>query len=574
MDNKTIARTFRLYGQLMELHGENPFRTKAITSLAFKLDKFPFALNTLSTEALSELPGIGKSTAQKITALLQRGAFDELDALQAATPDGILEMLRIKGLGAKKTQVIWRALGIESMGELYYACNENRLVTVKGFGLKTQEEIKKIIEFSMANRGWFLYASIENTAEGILEQLRQLLPPETLIAYTGDFRRKNEILQSVDIIAAVERQQLEQAIARIATLTTGSDHKDTYLEATDNNGLLFRFLAVTAGDFHQQWLISTGAAEHVALLEQAGGGQLPKRESETAIYRALGFDYIEPELREGGNELDLAKSGALPTLITYRDLRGALHNHSTYSDGVNTLEEMALYCRDVLKLDYLGICDHSKTAVYANGLPIARIQEQWAEIEALNHKLAPFRIFKGIESDILSDGSLDYPDEILAGFDFVVASIHGNLKMEEEKATHRLLKAIENPYTTILGHPTGRLLLSRPGYPIDYRRVIDACAEHGVVMEINANPLRLDLDWRWHRYALEKNVLLSINPDAHRVSGFHDMQYGIYAARKGGVASKNCLNAFSLAEISAFFQQRSQRASLLSGNRQFITDLP
>src|SRR5690606_16070040 len=197
-----------------------------------------------------------------------------------------------------------------------------------------------------------------------------------------------------------------------------------------------------------------------------------------------------------------------------------------------------------------------------------------AEIDLLNQQMAPFKIFKGIESDILSDGSLDYPDEILKQFDFVVASVHSNLKMDEEKATHRLLKAIENPYTTILGHPTGRLLLSRPGYPIDYRRVIDACAEHGVVMEINANPLRLDLDWRWHRYALEKNVLLSINPDAHGVAGFDDMQDGIYAGGAGGVASKNCLSVFSLADNPPVFQQRSQRASLLSGNRQFITDLP
>jgi DNA polymerase (family 10) len=220
---------------------------------------------------------------------------------------------------------------------------------------------------------------------------------------------------------------------------------------------------------------------------------------------------------------------------------------------------MALNCKEVLVLEYLGICDHSKTAVYANGLSIERLEQQWKEISSLNEKLAPFRIFSGIESDILGDGSLDYPDEILAKFDFVVASVHSNLKMDENKATARLIKAIENPYTTILGHPTGRLLLSRSGYPIDYKKVIDACASNEVVIEINANPLRLDLDWRWHRYAIEKGVLLSINPDAHRTEGLRDMQYGVWVAQKGGVQSKDCLNTYSLQEITAYFSKRKQR---------------
>lgn len=556
MDNKTIAKTFKLYGQLMELHGENPFRTKAMTSLAYKLDKLPFALASLSAEALSELPGIGKSTALKITSLLQNGSFIDLDTLVANTPEGVREMMGIKGLGPKKIQVIWRALGIESVGELYYACNENRLAEAKGFGLKTQEEIKKVIEFSLANRGWLLYANVEKIATEIMHQLQTLLPTDCLLSYTGAFRRKNEVLRAVDIIAGIRYIQLEQAVRKMLMLTVKKKEEEHWIEATDENGITFRFIAAKASSFHQQLLISTGSQKHISLLEQMTGGGIPQLNSEEAIYQSLGLAYVEPELREGGNELTLAKNHALPTLISYRDLRGTLHNHSTYSDGVNTLEEMALYCRDELGLTYLGISDHSKTAVYANGLTVDSVQQQWAEIDALNNKLAPFRIFKGIESDILSDGSLDYPNEILAGFDFVVASIHGNLKMEEEKATNRLLKAIENPYTTILGHPTGRLLLSRAGYPIDYKRVIDACAAHGVVIEINANPLRLDLDWRWHRYAVEKGVMLSINPDAHRTTGFHDMKYGVYVARKGGVAAVNCLNTFSAEEIDLFFKRR------------------
>jgi DNA polymerase (family 10) len=233
-----------------------------------------------------------------------------------------------------------------------------------------------------------------------------------------------------------------------------------------------------------------------------------------------------------------------------------LHNHSTWSDGVHTLEQMATYCKDNLKMEYFGICDHSKSAFYANGLNEQRLYTQHQEIDALNAKLAPFKIFKGIESDILNDGSLDYSDDILKTFDFVVASVHSNLRMDEEKATARLIKAIENPYTTILGHPTGRLLLSRKGYPIDFAKVIDACAANKVVIEINANPLRLDLDWRWHRYALEKGVLLSINPDAHRMEGFYDMHYGTLIGRKGGLTAAQCLNAKSLQDISEYFSNK------------------
>jgi DNA polymerase (family 10) len=279
-------------------------------------------------------------------------------------------------------------------------------------------------------------------------------------------------------------------------------------------------------------------------------------DNEEDLYQSAGMDFIVPELREGNNEVELALKNQLPNLIVNEDLKGTLHNHSTWSDGVHSIEEMALYCRDEMKLEYLGMCDHSKTAVYAKGLSIERVLQQQEEIENLNKKLAPFKIFKGIESDILSDGSLDYPEEILKRFDFVVASVHSAMKMDEEKATNRLIKAIENPYTTILGHPTGRLLLSRSGYPLDFKKIIDACAANKVIIEINANPLRLDLDWRWHRYAVENGVLLSINPDAHRTEGLLDMQYGINVARKGGLTKSNCLNAFSLQEIESIFKSK------------------
>lgn len=557
MENKAIARIFKLLSQLMELHDQNPFRIKAVASVSFKIDKLPFAVSTASLEALSEQPGIGKSTAEKIATLIQTGSIPELDELIDKTPAGVLDMLGIKGLGPKKVQIIWKNLGIESVGELLYACNENRLVEAKGFGLKTQEDIKKAIEFSISNQGRFLYAKVEPYAEAFLQGLHQAFPLAK-VSFTGDYRRKVEIINTVNIILSAKMEEIAHFIS--TTKHTTFETLETSLLFSDEFGIKYQIECTTEDRFFLDLLLTTGSEAHIEQLKQIKS-EVPCLASEKAIYHALGLNYIEPELREGLDEIVLAKQHKLPQLIRFEDLKGTLHNHSTYSDGVHSLEQMALYCKNELGLSYLGICDHSKTAVYANGLSMERVQEQWAEIDRLNQQLAPFKIFKGIESDILGDGSLDYPDDLLAKFDFVVASIHSNLKMDEERATQRLLKAIENPYTTILGHPTGRLLLSRSGYPIDYQKVIDACAANGVVIEINANPLRLDLDWRWHRYALEKGVLLSINPDAHRTEGLMDMQYGIYVARKGGLSPEKCLNAFSLADIEAHFYNRKHQKS-------------
>lgn len=553
MDNKAISKIFKLCSQLMELHNENPFRTKSIASASFKLDKLPFPIVEASLEELSAQPGIGKSTAEKAKEVAATGTFKELQTLMENTPSGIVEMLNIKGLGPKKIEIIWKELEIESVGELLYACNENRLVEAKGFGLKTQEDIKKSIEFSISNKGWFLYAKVLPRAERFFNDLKSHFPA-SLLSFTGDFRRKCEILSTVDLLISEHIDSVEKFLGAYTLV----EKTENSIELTDDLGFTFKVFSSNINDFYRDLILSTGSTSHLDLLFNILP-DLPSLSSEEAIYRNLGLDYIEPELREGLNEIELAQNHSLPKLIQYRDLRGTLHNHSTYSDGVHSLEQMALHCKDVLGLEYLGICDHSKTAVYANGLSIERLEEQWQEIAALNEKLAPFKIFRGIESDILGDGSLDYPDAILAKFDFVVASVHSNLKMDEERATTRLIKAIENPYTTILGHPTGRLLLSRAGYPLDFKKVIDACAANGVVIEINANPLRLDLDWRWHRYAVEKGVLLSVNPDAHRTEGLQDMQYGVLVAQKGGLQANNCLNTYSLDAITAYFNKKKQR---------------
>ncbi|HMI02330.1 MAG TPA: helix-hairpin-helix domain-containing protein [Pedobacter sp.] len=557
MENKAIARTLRLLSQLMELHDQNPFKIKSVANAAFKVDKLPFAIKTKSLEEIAQIDGLGKSISAKVWELLQTGTMAELQDILKETPEGIVEMLGIKGIGPKKIMVIWKDLAIENIGELYYACNENRLIEAKGFGLKTQEEIKKVIEFQMAAHGKFLYAQAEPLVNKLFEDLAVWLngfQAEPLLGVAGDYRRCLEIIEEIDFAIGTEQiQEIYDQIEQFQPLQFDKQDNNT-LVALSPFGLKIRLHLGTKADFYLNWFKLTGNDEHVAaVLKIAGEGPF---DDEQAIYKKAGLDFIEPELREGLNEIELAQTGKLPQLIKYEDLKGSLHNHSTWSDGVHTLEEMALYCRDHLQLEYLGMCDHSKSAFYANGLNEQRIFGQHQEIDALNARLAPFKIFKGIESDILYDGSLDYSDDILKTFDFVVASVHSILRMDEEKATSRLITAIENPYTTILGHPTGRLLLSRKGYPIDYKKVIDACAANKVVIEINANPLRLDLDWRWHRYALDKGVLLSVNPDAHRTEGFHDMRYGILVARKGGLQPQQCLNAFSLQDISQYFNNK------------------
>ncbi|MHC8948955.1 helix-hairpin-helix domain-containing protein [Sphingobacterium hungaricum] len=553
MDNKAIAKLFKLCSQLMELYDENPFRVKGIASASFKLEKLPSAIANMTFEELSAQPGIGKSTAEKVQQIMLTGTFPELTELLEKTPIGIQEMMKIKGLGPKKIKIIWQDLDIESVGELYYACNENRLKDAKGFGYKTQEDIKKAIEFATASEGWFLYARALPSANALLEFLTKQLPAGTQISFAGDFRRKVEVLQQIELIADVSRDALENALVQLKYEMELEETKNS-ISFKDENNFSFQVYPSEPHSFGTDLLFRTGSEAHIEQLQKIQN-PIPNFPTEKECYAYLGLDYIEPELREGFDELVLAKEHKLPELIHFDDLKGSLHNHSTYSDGVHSLSEMANYCKNELKLQYFGICDHSKTAVYANGLSSERVQQQWAKIDQLNQQLTPFKILKGIESDILSDGSLDYPDELLSQFDFVVASVHSNLKMDEEKATARLIKAIENPYTTILGHPTGRLLLSRAGYPIDYKKVIDACAENNVVIEINANPLRLDMDWRWHRYAVSKGVLFSINPDAHRTEGLWDMHFGIEVARKGGLTKENCLNAMSLSEIEAYLKK-------------------
>ncbi len=533
MNNEEIADALKLTAQLMELHNENPFKVKSLLAASFRIDKLDRELEQVPFEELESIDGIGKGLASKIQELNTIGTTKELQALLEKTPIGVIEMLGIKGIGPKKVQLLWKQLELETVGELLYACNENRLVDLKGFGEKTQELVRKAIEFKLASNGFYHYAKAEVVALQLMDFLQKKYAPRHL-SITGSLRRKCELVEKIEILTTVPSVDISEFI--------------------NDAGIPIEIITCSEFEFTTRLFQTTGSVDHLAKLNFDSAVNY---DSEEAIYKEHSFSFIEPELREGRNELELSSNNKLPRLIEPSDLKGILHNHSKYSDGQNTLKEMAVYAKE-LGYEYLGICDHSQSAFYASGIKEDKIVAQHLEIEQLNKELYPFKIFKGVESDILNDGNLDYPEEILKSFDFIVASVHSNLKMNEEKATARLIKAIENPYTTILGHPTGRLLLSREGYPIDHKKIIDACAANGVIMELNAHPYRLDIDWRWIPYCLEKGVKISINPDAHKTSGYQDMYYGCCVARKGMLSKEMCFNAHSRAEIEAHFLARKK----------------
>jgi DNA polymerase (family 10) len=533
MSNDEIVEALELTAKLMDLHNDNPFKAKAYTNAAFKLSKLRFDFQGKTQQEIESIEGIGKGISSKIYELMTNGFTPDLGALIEKTPGGVIEMLGIKGLGPKKVRQLWLELQLESVGELLYACNENRLITLKGFGEKTQLQVKSNIEFKQSNANKFHYASVEKPVLDLVKAIGQKYPG-ALVAPVGQLARKCEVIDKIEI------------------LVSGGENVDMS-SLPWNVPVLPNFIYCNKEEFNYRLVELSSTPEH---LEKINFHSLSKKQfnDQQEIYSALQLQYIEPELREGLSEVELAKQNKIPVLIELGDLKGILHNHTTYSDGVHTLKEMADYCKE-LGYGYFGVCDHSKTAVYANGLTVEKVLEQHAEIEKLNSTYQNFKILKGIESDILNDGSLDYADEVLKTFDFVVASVHSNLKMNEEKATARLIKAVENPYTSILGHPTGRLLLARSGYPIDHKKVIDACAANKVSIELNAHPYRLDIDWRWIPYCLEKGVMVSINPDAHYKDGFHDMYYGTCIARKGMLDKKNCLNSLPLNELLLRFKK-------------------
>ncbi|CCH52301.1 PHP domain protein [Fibrisoma limi BUZ 3] len=564
MTNAEIVDRLELTGRLMELHDYDAFKIRAFSSAAFNLDKSTADLANLPVEELVKLPGVGKSVAHKIREIVETGHLTDLDNLLAETPEGVMEMFRIKGLGAKKIRTLWHELGIDNLRDLQLAGENGQIAKIKGFGASTQEKILNSLMFLQEQKGKVRMDRAAMLANVLHDELANHFKR---VDITGQVRRKAQEVDTIQLLIETSDPVGAQRYLNGLPMLVQNEQESSpfaWRGRMEGSDVGIELLMFPADQIDRQLFIQTAAEPH---LQQVGSANVSLLQaaltvpnaSEEGIYERAGLPFIVPEMREDEFAFRWASHHQNDELVTWDDLRGTLHNHSTWSDGKQSIADMAAYCRE-LGLTYFGIADHSKTATYANGLDVDRVRAQHAEIDQLNAQFGDdFTIFKGIESDILGDGSLDYDDATLATFDYVVASVHQTLTMTIEKATTRLLRAIENPYTTILGHPTGRLLLAREGYPIDHRAVIDACAYHNVVVEINASPYRLDIDWRWIDYAMERGVMLSINPDAHDLAGLLDMHYGVAVGRKGGLTKTMTFNALTLTEMKAYLQKRKKR---------------
>jgi DNA polymerase (family X) len=550
MENSQIADQFSLLAKLMDIHGENSFKAKSYSSAAFAIDKLPIKLCDTPREKIFSIKGIGESTGKKIIELLDTGELMVLTEIVKKTPEGIIELLNIKGIGPKKISTIWKEMGIETVGELLYACKENRLKLYKGFGEKTQTNVIETIEYYLNNKGSFLYAQMDLVAESFKTFFKKIFS-DTQVEFTGAYKRQLEVIDELEIIINDSKKNIKDKLSAVEDFEIKEDNENNLLYKS-SIGVKLRIYDCEKNDVLQQSFLKGCSGEFSNVFEQNYPAfNYVACKTEEDIFQQAGLHFIPSFLREDPAIIGKAKQESLPEVIQVADIKSIIHSHSDWSDGNDTIEVMAKAAIE-RGLEYLVISDHSKTAFYANGLYEERVREQHRYIDALNSQLAPFKIFKSIESDILNDGSLDYSNEVLATFDLVIASVHSNLKMTEDKAMMRLIKAIENPYTRILGHMTGRLLLSRKGYPVDHKKIIDACAANNVVVELNAHPNRLDIDWRHIHYALEKNVLISIDPDAHSIEGFNHIKYGVLVAQKALVTKEQNLSSFGLKEFEAF----------------------
>lgn len=554
MENAQLAEHLDLLSKLLDIHGADSFKSKSYAAAAFTIEKLPYPLATTPPEKWKSIRGIGASVAGAITQLLETGHLVQLNELLNSTPTGVVEMLQIKGVGPKKIHTIWKEMGIESMGELLYACQENRLLHFKGFGEKTQVSIENSIRFLLQHKGHFLYAEIEVLLPTIESFLHQQFGKEK-VAVTGNFRRQLPTLEELAFVVVASKESIKEKFltAQPPELVEETDQSLCYKL---KNGLAIRLYASE----NLSWdLFKTSSSTEfyqavLAVPEYADIIPSPTEAPDDSFFIRRKLPVISPARRESKKHLEKAY---FTTPIQEDSIKGLIHCHSNWSDGANSIEEMALACIEK-QWEYMVLSDHSASAFYANGLKADRVAAQHQQIDDLNKKLAPFRIFKSIESDILNDGSLDYEPTILSSFDLIIASIHSNLRMNIDTATNRLLKAIENPFTSILGHPTGRLLLSRAGYPINHKKIIDACAAHKVAIEINAHPRRLDLDWEWVDYAIDNGVLISINPDAHTLSGLTDVRYGVRVAQKSRLTPDMNLSSFNKIQFEQWLADRKR----------------
>jgi DNA polymerase (family X) len=577
LDKGDVAAILEDVANLLELSGGNPFEARAYQNAARAIAAVEGDIEGLvSTGKIASVPGVGKTLAARITELVTTGHMALYDKLQAEVPPGLREMLRIPGLGPKRIKQMHDALGVSTLAELRAAGESGQIATLPGFGAKSQENILKGLDFVAEHGNKFRFDVAEAAAAGIVGTLRAL-PQVVRLSVGGSIRRRKEIVKDADVVASVRRDADRAAImdtlVGLPEVVSVTGKGDTKTSVVLRSGMALDLRVVSDEEYPYALHHFTGSKEHnVALRGRAHatgikineygmfrGDELLPCKDEHDFYRALGMHYVEPELREDRGEIEAALKGELPTLVTEADIRGALHVHSTWSDGGATIHEMAEAAL-ALGYTYLGMCDHSKAAAYAGGLNEDAVKRQHEEIDRLNEEYAGrIRILKGTECDILRDGTLDYDDKALASFDFVVASVHSLFNLPPEEQTRRLIRAIENPYCSILGHPTGRILLERNGYEPDLEAVIDRAGALGVAIELNGDPHRMDLDWRYHRYATERGVRIPITTDAHSPAGLLNIRYGVGVGRKGWLTPQDVPNAWPLDELLALFAEQRRK---------------
>jgi DNA polymerase (family X) len=550
LDTAAVSKLLRELAQRLELAGGNPYRARAYSRAADNLALSPLPLERLVADGrLTEIPGIGDALAGVITQLHETGQHPRLEAMREDLPGSVLDMLRIPGLRRERVRQVYKELGIASAADLEDAALSGRLAATKGFGKAFQAKVLQGIEISRGPQGRHLHRADE-ALRFAADAIGREHPDWVNITPAGEFRRGCELVSALSLVA------VDPHLSGADRTIEQGDQLVVHVTCPARFGIALLF--ATGSDAHLKALRALARRKGLSLDAEglSTKGHIVAQRTEEEIYAALDLPFIAPELRESGKEVGLALGGKLPELVTQADLRGVLHAHTTESDGSDSLEDMAEATRQ-RGYAYLGLTDHSQTAHYAGGLKVEEVAAQQGAVDRLNKRFgATFHVFKGIESDILGDGSLDYSDEVLASFDLVIASVHSKFRMGRQEQTDRIVKAVENPHTTILGHVTGRQLLRRPGYEVDMERILLACAKHGVAVEINAHPWRLDMDWRWCECALELGCMFSINPDAHSTGEIDNIQWGVLMARKGAVSKERVLNALGLAEFGAFLKRR------------------
>jgi DNA polymerase (family 10) len=576
MDKHEVARVLDEIGVLLDITGGNPFKIRAYHNAARAVENLDEDLaRVVKEERLEEIEGIGERIAKKITLLVNTGHLPYYEKLKKKVPEGLLDLLKVPGLGGKKIKTLYDKLKIKSTEDLLKACQEGKVAKLRGFGAKTQENILSGLGKIQTYSRRLIWWKAMEIGQPILEKLSQLKTVKKA-EIAGSVRRKLETIGDLDFLVAsskptqvmewfTKQPEVEKVLSKGPTKSSVRLQKgvqaDIRVIPEDEFG--FALLYFTGSKDHnirirkraleRGWSLSEYGLEPA--VKKPKPLHLPKKPTEEDIYRALGYCYIPPELREDMGEFSAAEKGKLPVLIEEKDIRGVFHCHTTESDGHNTLEEMAR-AAEKMHWEYLGISDHSKSSFQANGMDEDRLFAQVEKIRKLNRsKKVSTYIFAGLECDILTNGRLDFPDSVLKELDFVIVSVHRSFNMDEKTMTARLIKAIENPYTTMVGHLTGRLLLKRDGYPVNFNKVIDACIANHKIMELNAHPMRLDMDWRYWHKAKEKGLKCSINPDAHTVDNLQFFRAGVNSARKGWLEKKDVINTLPLSKIQTLLKR-------------------